>query len=1226
VEFLSETKDKIKARYKVREPRNFKAVLRDELEHVAERRGEPIQQPINDPVAAAHRANLFGLALSGGGIRSATFNLGLLEALAKYQILEKLDYISSVSGGGYINGWLTAWIKRDGQQRVQDILGSSAPPEVKNTNIQDNVSVDPYPITHLRRYTNYLTPKVGLLSLDTFVLVATYLRNLSLNLLLIGATSTALVFLVRMLVKLFSKLEGTELAVANLTAIAFFLSFAGLLTAIQLNRSSLVPSGSRDTDDEGAKDNDSEKDKENDESEVRRPKDRTYLLIVLPIFLASTMFAQMNVDAVPFNQLLTALYLFYISLWGFLSLLVFWRHLRRPHSRFRIMIRFMTLFLIFLVSVPTALVSTWMSHGLLFLFATDWFVEYIPALGGPLVLCAVYISTVVFIGLAGRALTEEQRQWLSRLGAWLILSSILWAIIFLIVQFGPRLLETPVMGFELFGLFLLAWPTISAAGAYSGHGIETQQKKAGIAKRVFMQVTPYVFIVGLLLFNSHIVAELLHAGDIPADYALLADDISIPMEAMLAAFLLGCAGVMSWRFDINEFSMNNFYKTRLIRAYLGASNIPRNADTFTDFDRKDDIPLSKLRYNERKEGQKYGRYDGPIPIINCALNLVGTRQLALQERKADSLSITPYFFGFEHRSSEPRRISGPDEEVRHRAFTEAAYREIDSYEKEIHLGDSIAVSGAAVSPNMGYRSTAGLAFLLTVFNIRLGAWVANPKVSSKLNRLTPRFAFLPLISEMFARTNEDTKHVYLSDGGHFENLGLYELVRRRCRYIVVSDAGADPSMEFADLSNAIRKIRTDFGFDIDIDVSEIEKDEDGISKSHIAVGTIHYDRIDQNAQPGFLIYIKASVTGNEPADITGFRKEHSSFPHQSTADQWFTESQFSSYRVLGKHIVSKALDACGSVDWDELALEELFSHLRRASYPRSKKIKDQFTDHAAKLQGLLADLSTDSDLGFLDHQLFPDSFRFRDEDKKSNPDVWNDATEFRKGFYFCSRLLQLMENVFIDLRMDREFEHPDNRGWMNLFNHWTSAPMLRITWAISASTYGSRFQKFCEDHFELKIDSIEAERIPLKNVPLKDFAKTKLNEKVITGRELARINLIAEKLPENELDIGSFWRFQIVIPAEKVTKHAPDGFFRLPCGFALNDTNDKLVFLRVRDHLRGLGLTRPIVNELSRQQKTPIEMSDKARSIYEGIVRYPQKGRYFEILMHSLRSVRHSQK
>jgi hypothetical protein len=208
---------------------------------------------------------------------------------------------------------------------------------------------------------------------------------------------------------------------------------------------------------------------------------------------------------------------------------------------------------------------------------------------------------------------------------------------------------------------------------------------------------------------------------------------------------------------------------------------------------------------------------------------------------------------------------------------------------------------------MGYHSSPAVTFLLTLFNIRLGWWLGNPGQAGQetYRRACPEFAVGPMLAEAFGFTNEQKRYVYLSDGGHFENLGLYEMVLRRCHYILVSDAGCDEKMEFQDLGNAIRKIRIDLGIDIDINVGPLRLSAQNRSGAHYAMGTIYYSRVDPGAPDGILIYLKPSLSGDEPVDVLEYAAHHEQFPHEPTSDQFFDESQFESYRRLGEHVAGE---------------------------------------------------------------------------------------------------------------------------------------------------------------------------------------------------------------------------------------------------------------------------------------------------------------------------------
>jgi hypothetical protein len=241
----------------------------------------------------------------------------------------------------------------------------------------------------------------------------------------------------------------------------------------------------------------------------------------------------------------------------------------------------------------------------------------------------------------------------------------------------------------------------------------------------------------------------------------------------------------------------------------------------------------------------------------------------------------------------------------------------------------MAISGAAASPNMGEGTTPAMAFLLTVFNVRLGWWLGNPRHKRSWFRMGPQVGVFALLSELFGHTDEESRYVYLSDGGHFDNLGLYELIRRRCRLIVLADAGADAELTFNDVGNSIRKCCTDFGVEIDIDPGPIRKvAETGSSAWHCAVGTIRY-AVDPGAPTGTLIYFKASLTGDEPVDAQAYKSAHELFPHEPTSDQFFSESQFESYRKLGEHVAMKVLSAAGD-ELHPVALDKLSDDLREA--------------------------------------------------------------------------------------------------------------------------------------------------------------------------------------------------------------------------------------------------------------------------------------------------------
>lgn len=151
-------------------------------------------------------------------------------------------------------------------------------------------------------------------------------------------------------------------------------------------------------------------------------------------------------------------------------------------------------------------------------------------------------------------------------------------------------------------------------------------------------------------------------------------------------------------------------------------------------------------------------------------------------------------------------------------------------------------------------------------------------------------------------TTDTSWLVNLSDGGHTgDNVGIYPLLQRRCKIIIACDAERDPSLTFGSFTEALRHAYVDLGIDVDIDLAMIRSDAaTGLSRSHCAVGRIRYP--DRKEQESYLIYMKNSLTGDEPAPIQNYKSQHPVFPHETTADQFFDDAQFESYRALGVHL------------------------------------------------------------------------------------------------------------------------------------------------------------------------------------------------------------------------------------------------------------------------------------------------------------------------------------
>lgn len=259
----------------------------------------------------------------------------------------------------------------------------------------------------------------------------------------------------------------------------------------------------------------------------------------------------------------------------------------------------------------------------------------------------------------------------------------------------------------------------------------------------------------------------------------------------------------------------------------------------------------------------------PYPLFNVAVNLPGSKNPSLLFRRTDFGLITKDYWGSNLLGLHPRENSS-----------------------HLSLSDAMAISGAAVAPYMGtYRLIAGQ--LLALLNFRVSKWVPNPD-PKKSGWMWP-----PLISlqEILGSFHENSRWVNLSDGGHAENLGIYQLLKRRCKYIVAIDAEADPQREFSSLLLLNQYAKIDLNTEIKCNLDDLRLDGK-YSRSHHALWEIKYP----GEHKGYLLYIKSSMTGDESEFIRDYQRRHPEFPQQSTAEQLFTEDQFEAYRALGEHV------------------------------------------------------------------------------------------------------------------------------------------------------------------------------------------------------------------------------------------------------------------------------------------------------------------------------------
>jgi len=319
--------------------------------------------------------------------------------------------------------------------------------------------------------------------------------------------------------------------------------------------------------------------------------------------------------------------------------------------------------------------------------------------------------------------------------------------------------------------------------------------------------------------------------------------------------------------NINFASPHRFYRDRLARTYL-----TRSVEDGTAVELCDPQSLSAMNQSAK----------APYHLINAALNIPACDDPNLRGRSTDFFLFSKHFCG--------SPILG--------------FRSTKEWEKmdsHLDLGTAMAISGAAAAPHMGTITAPQFTFLLAMLNVRLGYWARNPGRSSRIGRLE---AFLPPLGwyyffrELTGWMSEKTAYVNVSDGGHMENLGIYELLRRRCKFIIAIDGEADPARSFGGLLKLTQFAKIDLGLRIEPDLTDLRMDRDGNGLAHFGLSRVDY----AGGAHGLLLYIKSSLTGNESEFLRKYRAENPDFPHQSTANQFFSETQFEAYRSLGEHI------------------------------------------------------------------------------------------------------------------------------------------------------------------------------------------------------------------------------------------------------------------------------------------------------------------------------------
>jgi hypothetical protein len=903
------------------------------------------QAPIPDTVTgkelyrALHARHSTALCLSGGGIRSASFALGVIEALAVHprpqadkqtlseatSLLRQFDYLSTVSGGGYIGSWLSAWIARSGFPVVWSKLVGR----------RDHPDEEPGEISWLRAYSNYLTPKLGLFSADSWAAAALYVRNLILNWLVILPALCLLLFAIKLgTVGAFWLSDPEQDGWLAVLAVLGTMPMIWVLRFETRNRPTCNPR----IDENQPRPRAAPAGPDAHRDEARRvtaganERRFVYFGLIPAMFAANWLslyaltFDNTSIGEWPLwkNAGIGLLYGAALYLAAWLTALPFWHCRERRGLAYWLRDGFAWTIAGAIYGALGGLgAHIFMNADLALLIGNI----HVPEASQSVILVAIYglpwlitaqlTAEMVFVGLtSGEHNSDADREWFGRSTGWFAAAAIIWLAVGFLILIGAELAwenlthnaskyATAILG-AVGGVSGIV--SVVLGGGNKSGANDQKDARSSLTSKIALTIAPPLFLIVLvvavsllmdyLLFDHALVQSALLGADkdFAADAGSWQQDwnwlwIGIGVVAIVAA--------VSWtHVNINRFSIHALYRNRLIRAYLGASNPRRVPNPFTGFDDRDNYLMKDLW--PPREGCWQ-----PFHVVNIALNVVASGRLAWQERKAEPFTATPLHCGTATFSGTTANSLG--------------YRPTCDYASingGLTLGTALAISGAAASPNMGYHSSPMVSLLLALFNVRLGWWLGNPGLPGEGSFQTegPRVAIKPFVYEMFGQTTDTRKYVYLSDGGHFENLGLYEMIRRRCRCIVVSDAGCDPNYGFEDLGNAVRKIAIDLGVYIEFGklraLRKRASDNSVIEGVYYALGVIDYKTSPEEnptAEPGYILYIKPGYHGTEGAGIVAYATANAAFPHESTIDQFFSESQFESYRTLGFEIMDSVL-------------------------------------------------------------------------------------------------------------------------------------------------------------------------------------------------------------------------------------------------------------------------------------------------------------------------------
>jgi Patatin-like phospholipase len=898
-----------------------KAAITDEHDRVKQRRRQ-----FDIDADEAHWA----LSLSGGGIRSATFSLGVMQALARAPLsdkssadtnestwLKRFDYLSTVSGGGYIGSFFVSLFVpgrgtapasetdvTSGVVRVNETTQAEAAthayeclrqeppkriamPTVVDANtgtVKPTLTGKGQPLEWLRENGRYLTPDG---SGDITYAIAITLRNLL----------------------------AVHYVIGTIALTAFLLS--QFLSALVYKYTCFVGD-----------------------------------------WLCSQFALTTLLDASPSHFIVAS-----PSIWWAVFVLLafvlpvgaaFWLcHPRKDGdtSKSAEVFNLATVGYIAVVALSFALVLwfRWTSHSSL----ASLFL--VVAVG-----CFLAISFHLFVVCKMKQSVAEERVTLTRwLSVAITISALLaaFALVETLAQSVYLHLHSP--GKTLSAAAAIAWAltyatrkiaTISGGKAPGGwwNRIPLDYLLAAAAAALVLIVAFFwaYFAVWLAWANEVPRHPVSRWGETPISEGVEQDVVSIGLLFSVALFLAWLTGRFPGFINLSSFAA--LYSARLKRAYLGASNRSRVAEDAAPEDRA----VSEPHKNDDLElGQYYDNRFAPVHLINVCLNQTATsnERLVQYDRKGKLLTVGPMHYWIDGAAS--RRTDGTADsecvdkaDSAHTSKLQRLKRLFSTdVPSQMSVGDWVGTSGAAFGTGMGRANSLSGSLLFGLANVRTGRWFDMSRhrgrpgthksnwawaLAQRWRDWFPTQAYL--FNELMGRFHGlDRQYGYLSDGGHYDNTGLHPLLRkdREIRFLVLCDNGEDHLYQWDDLANVVRIARIDHGIDVELDQDaladpalkavlatpeELRRLAPGETDKCASLFTVREP--DKATPHAFVLVIKPRVIRSAPLDVHQYRSANSGFPQQSTADQFFDEAQWESYRKLGLAIGARIFgDPAGGV-------------------------------------------------------------------------------------------------------------------------------------------------------------------------------------------------------------------------------------------------------------------------------------------------------------------------